>query len=51
MSAFKVFVEINNAGGKPDNCPPLSDLPCLFDTDWSDLLLLEVSAGTEMDGR
>jgi hypothetical protein len=27
----KISVKTHGAGGKPDNCPPLPDLPCLFD--------------------
>jgi len=46
----KISVETHVAGGKPDDCPPPPDLPCLFDPDWPDLPLPVVSAGSEMDG-
>jgi len=29
-----ISVETHGAGGKPDNCPPPPDLPCLFDPAW-----------------
>jgi len=46
----KTSVETYGTGGKPDNCPPLSDF-CLFNPDWPDLLPPVVLAGSEMDGR
>jgi len=47
----KISVETHGAGGKPDDCPPPPDEPCLFDPNWPDLPPPVVSAGSEMDGR
>jgi len=46
----KISVETHGAGGKPDDCPPSPDLPCLFDPVLPELAPV-VSAGSELDGR
>ena len=46
----KISVETHAAGGKPDDCHPPHDLPCLFHPNWPDLPPV-VSAGSQMDGR
>jgi hypothetical protein len=30
-------VGTHGAGDQPDDCPPLPELPCLFDPEWPDL--------------